>query len=155
MRDKLQKSWVHQLDTIWCRLYKLLDNHLILRERIDESLWYSWGNAHEEYGSELNLHLIHVRLDQNLTHKGLCISGLVDCGVRPQAVTHHVHIGCLEAFDEQTLQGLLQHGSDPCNTLRQDKKSFQSMVLFKKNKSKKNLIKLTSYKWRVLVVSPC
>lgn len=71
--------------------------------------------------SELHLYLIHVRLDQNLTHKGLRVSSLVDGGVRPQAVTHHVHVGRLESFDKQTLQGLLQHGSDPCNSLRQDK----------------------------------
>lgn len=71
--------------------------------------------------TELYFYLIHVRLDQNLTHKGLCISSLVDGGVCPQAVAHHVHIGRLEAFNQQTLQGLLQHGGDPCNSLRRDR----------------------------------
>lgn len=67
--------------------------------------------------TELNFYLIHVRLDQNLTHKGLRISSLVNGGVCPQAVTDHVHVGRLEAFNQQALQGLLQHGGDPCNSL--------------------------------------
>lgn len=71
--------------------------------------------------TELYFYLIHVRLDQNLTHKGLRISSLVDGGVCPQAVAHHVHVGRLEAFNQQTLQGLLQHGGDPCNSLRRDR----------------------------------
>lgn len=74
-----------------------------------------------EAQGELYFYLIHVRLDQNLTYKGLCISCLVDGGVCPQTVTYHVHIGCLQAFNQQALQRLLQHGGDPCNTLAENR----------------------------------
>lgn len=64
-----------------------------------------------------DVYLIHVRFDENLSHQSFSVSSLVDGGVRPQAVTHHVHVGRLQALDQQTLKRLLQHGGDPCNTL--------------------------------------
>lgn len=66
------------------------------------------------------LYLVHVRLYQHLSNQGLDIASLVYGGVRPQAVTHHVHVGRLQTLDQHALQRLLQHGGDPCDALAED-----------------------------------
>lgn len=66
-------------------------------------------------------YLVHVRFNQHLSYQSLSVSCLVYGGICPQAVTHHVHIGCLQTLNQQPLQRLLQHGGDPCDTLTEDR----------------------------------
>lgn len=75
------------------------------------------------------MYLVHVWFDQHLSHQSFCVSGFVYGGVRPQAVAHHVHIGRLQTLDQQTLQGLLQHGGDPRNALPEHNKLHQKQML--------------------------
>lgn len=85
------------------------------------------------------VYLVHVWFHQHLSYQGLSISSLVYGGIRSQAVTHHVHIGCLQTLDQQALQRLLQHGGDPCDTLSHTQlknkywKHFQQSLLYKKH----------------------
>lgn len=78
-------------------------------------------------------YLVRVRFNQNLSHQSFGISRFVNGGIRPQAVTHHVHVGRLQALNQQALQRLLQHGGDPCYTLSKQNKygqAFQRLVLY-------------------------
>lgn len=81
-------------------------------------------------------YLVHVWLDQHLSYQSLSISSLVYGGIRPQAVAHHVHVGCLQTLDQHALQRLLQHGGDPRDTLTTKifrtltKKSAQKLIIF-------------------------
>ena len=80
------------------------------------------------------VYLVHVWFDQHLSYQGLSISSLVYGGICPQAVTHHVYVGCLQTLNQQALQRLLQHGGDPCDTLAEDRTSSHTQL---KNKYRK------------------
>jgi len=74
------------------------------------------------------MYLVHVWFDQHLSYQGLSISSLVDGGIRPQAVSHHDHVGCLQTLDQHALQRLLQHGGDPCDTLRVHNTNYENIT---------------------------
>lgn len=123
MRNKLQQSWVHQLETIRTGLHQLFYNHLKEGEERRGCSAKVLTNVSKcalgstVYQNVWHVYLIHIWFDQHLSYKSLGISSLVYGGVCPQAVTHHVQIGCLQTLNQQALQRLLQHGGDPCDTL--------------------------------------
>lgn len=65
--------------------------------------------------------LVHVWLHQNLTDECLGVAGLVDGGVRPQAVADDVHVRRLQPLQQQALQRLLQRGRDARDPLQGDR----------------------------------